>query len=165
MIYNIIDVADYLIRTANKHGHPMSNMFIHKLLYIANGYHMALHPANMPLIVEMAEANTYGPTFPSLYKELRRYGSDILPFLWNFQDSQLSDFSKSIIEAVYESYNSIDYGKLLIMLTHKGTPYSMVEFNSPIPHVLIYKHYKNFLDEAKENTLKTSVESSHENES
>ena len=55
-----IDVANELIRVAHENGKSISNMKLQKLLYLAQGIHLALENG-APLFEDTIEAWKYGP--------------------------------------------------------------------------------------------------------
>ena len=70
--YSAKSVANYFLRTyGTQHG--ISPLKLHKLVYLAHGWHLALY--NTPLVAdENAEAWQHGPVFPSLYHEFSGFG-------------------------------------------------------------------------------------------
>ena len=52
-------------------------MKLHKLVYFAHGWHLALWEG--PLINEMVEAWEYGPVVPTLYHEFKEFGARKIP--------------------------------------------------------------------------------------
>ena len=66
-------IANYFIDIANASGEQLSPMKLQKLVYYAVGW-FAGHTGK-PLVDEAVEAWQYGPVFPSLYHEFKRFGS------------------------------------------------------------------------------------------
>ncbi len=72
------DVADYLLYHVDEDaGDSMSNLKLQKLLYYAQGVHLAL--TGKPLFLEHIEAWQHGPAVPALYRACKGRGSCPLP--------------------------------------------------------------------------------------
>ena len=72
MPYPAAAVANTFIALADKRGRELTHMQLQKLLYFAHGWHLGLEEG--PLCEEHAQAWEYGPVFPSLYQDLKRWG-------------------------------------------------------------------------------------------
>jgi uncharacterized phage-associated protein len=79
MPYDPKAIANYLLEVAKNHNETLTPMKIQKLVYFANGWHLALK--NEPLINEQVEAWPYGPVIPSLYRAFRRFGDQAITAL------------------------------------------------------------------------------------
>ena len=72
------DVADYFLSIVDEEqGDSLSNLKLQKLLYYAQGFHLAIK--NEPLFDEDIEAWTYGPVVPSVYNQYSQHGGDPIP--------------------------------------------------------------------------------------
>ncbi len=56
-----------------KTGSPITQMKLHKLLYYAHGWHLAV--VGKPLLDETVSAWKHGPVVPSLYYDLKEFGA------------------------------------------------------------------------------------------
>ena len=140
-------VANYFLTRRKDRGlRPVTQMKLHKLVYFAHGWHLALWKE--PLINEMVEAWEYGPVVPTLYHEFKEYGARKIPRLatdWNPEtldwditpkidadDSRVPKLLDRII-VVYGRRSAVD----LSALTHvKNSPWTRtVEKNPGIRHV------------------------------
>lgn len=117
------DVAKYFL--ALQHADPegsrdITNMKLQKLLYYAQGYHLALY--GRPLFDAPIEAWTHGPVVPRVYREYKAYGSDPIPFpddgLPDVPDEQTRDF----LDEVYNTVGQFSAWKLRQM-THEEPPW------------------------------------------
>ncbi len=72
MPYNPKAIADYFLDLAAQNGVELTPMKLQKLVYFANGWHLALR--GEPLIDEQVQAWTHGPVIQTLYNAFRRYG-------------------------------------------------------------------------------------------
>ncbi|MGR3724513.1 Panacea domain-containing protein [Abyssibius alkaniclasticus] len=70
-MYSAFDVAGTL---CDRSDWQLSNLSIQKLVYLAHMIHLG--EGHGPLVSEKFEAWDYGPVIPSLYHELKMFGSD-----------------------------------------------------------------------------------------
>jgi uncharacterized phage-associated protein len=73
MPYPVKAVANFFLDLAAEAKKPITPMQIQKLVYFAHGWHLAL--TGRALVDEQVEAWPYGPVFPSLYHEFKKFGS------------------------------------------------------------------------------------------
>ena len=152
-------IANEFIRLAAADGQGLTQMQLQKLVYIANGWNLAIR--GQALTADNPQAWAYGPVYPELHRALRSYGrevvsreirnGDFIPGVFEDDTSKvaqaaISDDEKAIIQRVYS-----DYGKFhafqLSALTHRaGTPWTQIygdgsgKFDD-IPADLIREHF------------------------
>lgn len=149
------DVAKYFLYRATKDGELVSPLKMQKLVYYA--YSWTLVKNKEKLFDENIEAWPSGPVAPSLYRELKGYGSAPIDEKYLGIKSQaerralFSKFPKKIrntIDEVYEEYMTKTAFEL-VTLTHSEKPWvetrkglSATEpSNKPIPDDLIIEQY------------------------
>ena len=71
--YDSRAVANSILHNANETGKKLTPMQLIKLVYVANGWSLAL--LNRPLISEQIQAWQYGPVIPNVYRAFNRFGS------------------------------------------------------------------------------------------
>lgn len=141
-----IDIANFFI-DYNNHSidNTLTNLILHKFLYFAQGYSLALY--NTPLFDEDIEAWKYGPVVPSVYQTYKyNKKENISKIKGNFS---LDNYDSKTIELLLAVIN--DYGKYssseLINITHKkGSPWDMVykeNENNIISKESILKYFKD----------------------
>src|SRR6478735_8493369 len=94
MTYRALDVARWFVAWAAEEDADLSNLKLQKLLYYAQGWHLALR--GEPLFREDLQAWSHGPVVPSVYRAFRDFGSgDILldqpEFDWDDYDPTTSE--------------------------------------------------------------------------
>ncbi len=144
-------VANDFLRLAESQGTSLTNMQLQKLVYIAQGYHLAFY--DKPLYFENTHAWQWGPVIPRLYKALQKYGSgevsENIPVDPDGVYPVDSD-SQNIINAVWNAYGAYS-GMQLSALTHKqNTPWSVTWNKDPFSVISldeIAKHYRQKVDE------------------
>ena len=121
-------IANKILEIRSESGEPLTVMQLIKLVYIADGWSLALR--GRPLSDASPEAWQYGPVYPSVYREFRQFGAKPItapayvagtqiPFTEEFTNDEV-DLLRAVVKA---------YGKLsayaLSNLTHQPqTPWS-----------------------------------------
>jgi uncharacterized phage-associated protein len=67
-------IANFFLDLATANQSPLTPIKVQKLVYLANGFHLAIY--GIPLIDEQVEAWSFGPVIRSLYDELAPGGND-----------------------------------------------------------------------------------------
>ena len=146
MGYCTFAVANYFLDLGKRDKKGITPLMVQKLVYMAHGYHLAFtakhdDPAGEPLVDdEFAEAWQYGPVFPSLYHEFKRFGGD--PITEPAEDTDIifenerlqvtseipkvnpdDNFVCTLLDNVWEVYRGYT-GYELSSITHKdGSPW------------------------------------------
>ncbi len=128
------DVANYFLTLVDEEaGDSLSNLKLQKLVYYAQGFHLAL--LDRPLFDEPIEAWEHGPVVPSLYRKLRQHGSDPIPLPEEGIDiSSYSDELRGLLDEVFQVYGQYSASKLRNM-THVEPPW--VEAHNVSPSTVI----------------------------
>ncbi|MDF5723944.1 MAG: DUF4065 domain-containing protein [Rhizonema sp. PD37] len=115
------DVAKYfLAQTDEDAGDLISNLKLQKLLYYAQGFHLALY--DEPLFTESVEAWTHGPVVPELYHAYKHYGSSSIPIPDDLDFSKYDERTRELLDEVYCVYGQFSAWKLRNM-THDEEPW------------------------------------------
>lgn len=103
-------------------GDVVTNLKLQKLLYYAQGYHLALYGKR--LFKEDLEAWQYGPVVPSVYHQYKSNGSSgIILNEENFNcKDHLDQQQLELIQEIYDVYGQFSALKLMDM-THSETPW------------------------------------------
>lgn len=125
------------------------NMQLQKLVFIAHGYHLAM--TDLPLIDEEPRAWQYGPVFPSLYHNLRQYGSGLVEEEISVEDSVPHGGDEyDIIKAVWSNYGQMSGAKLSAITHLAGSPWDQTykpEYRAVISDEVVTEYYKSILTE------------------
>lgn len=149
-MYSVLTIADAILKTQKRLGKALTPLQLVKLTYIANGWSLALREA--PLFRERIEAWRYGPVIPELYRAVKRFGRDPIPFdALDDRDPPVDVDTLAFIEDVVAKYGDLS-GIALSHLTHQsGTPWSQVydpeRPNAEITRESIAHHYTAALNE------------------
>ncbi|MDR1531499.1 MAG: DUF4065 domain-containing protein [Clostridiales bacterium] len=121
------DVTDFFIQlfNAEERGEGLSNMKLQKLLYYAQGVHLAR--TGKPLFDETIKAWDYGPVVPQVYRKYRWFGNGAITAPKTAYDNEVFDDSEIRtlfdVSSFCEPYSAV----ALMKMSHaKGSPWDMV---------------------------------------
>jgi uncharacterized phage-associated protein len=153
---NSLAIANYFIKKAQEVGEELTPMKLIKMVYIANGWYLALK--DEPLIPEKIEAWKYGPVVKSVYSNFKQYskGQVDMPYSDPFGNTPIPEDPEIIkfLDRIWEVYGKYD-GLQLSALTHeKNTPWYATWYDNGgskresavISNELIKSHYKSKLN-------------------
>lgn len=150
-MYDVLTVADAILKIAKSQGKSLTPMQLVKLTYIAHGWSLGLR--NKDLFQNRIEAWQYGPVIPDLYHATKSYGRNPIPLsgIGDPKDIQIDPGDRAFLEQVFSKYGHLD-GISLSYITHRaGTPWTQVYrpgvHNIEIPDSLITRHYKELAGE------------------
>ena len=121
-----LDVAKLFIDIAqkqadNEQGDGMSNLRLQKLLYFAQGWHIARY--GEPLFDAPMELWKRGPVVPSIYRHYQRFGRnpihDAPP-----SENAFSDEERALIMDIIREYWDYSASALINMSHEPGTPWA-----------------------------------------
>jgi uncharacterized phage-associated protein len=141
------DVADYFLSLVDEEeGDLISNLKLQKLMYYAQGFHLAMY--DKPLFSEPIEAWEHGPVIRALYSKYAAYGANPIPNPDSIDFIKLNDETKEFLNEVYNTFGQYSAWKLREM-THDETPWSMAfvegESNIISPDSL-KEYFKQFVE-------------------
>jgi uncharacterized phage-associated protein len=141
------DVADYFLSLINEDdGDTISNMQLQKLVYLAQGFYLALY--SEVLFKEAIEAWTYGPVVPDLYHQYKEHKSGSLPKPKYLNFEIYSDKVKALLNEIYNKYGQYSAWKLS-QITHEHPTwknYYKSEDSKIIPQKDLEIFFKTLLD-------------------
>ena len=139
------DAAKYFLAQASEDaGDLISNLKLQKLVYYAQGFHLALY--DRPLFPEEIEAWTHGPVVPELYNYYKKYGAGAIPFPESIDFSIYDEETKSLLDEVYCVFGQFAAWKLRSM-TQEEYPWKFAMQNSgKITHQSLKEYFKNQLN-------------------
>lgn len=145
-MYDVITVADTILKIAKSQDKKLTPMQLVKLTYIAHGWSFVFYDRG--LFSNRIEAWQYGPVAPDLYHVTKNYGRSAIPLgdIGDVEDIEVSPEDHALLVEVFNAYGHLD-GISLSRLTHKvGTPWKQVynpnERRIRIPDHLIAQHYR-----------------------
>lgn len=115
------EVARYFLKQQDPDaGDLMSNLKLQKLVYYAQGFHLAM--TDSPLFEEPIEAWEHGPVCVPLYQKYKQYGSDAIPIPGEDAYDIFSAAVLEILDMTHKYYGQFSAWKLR-NLTHADTPW------------------------------------------
>lgn len=136
------EVADYfLVSQDEDSGDLISNLKLQKLLYYAQGYHLAVF--GRPLFPERIEAWAHGPVVPDVYHRFKEHGSRPVPMP---EEMDLTKFDKETREYLDEIINVFGQysGWKLRNMTHDEKPW-IDSKPGVIPQKVMTEYFKTLL--------------------
>jgi len=122
----------------------ITNLKLQKLIYYAQGFHLALF--DKPLFSEKIYAWKHGPVVPELYYKYKEYGKSSLPLPNDFDLEELDKEKFDLIEEVYSVFGQYTAWKLREM-THEEPPWKNHEPESGvIPESELKEYFKTRLN-------------------
>ncbi|HEX6428702.1 MAG TPA: type II toxin-antitoxin system antitoxin SocA domain-containing protein, partial [Niastella sp.] len=86
MAYPASLIAFAFVKKGIEEGKFVTQMKLQKLVYFAQGYHLAKY--HTPLIKENFQAWKYGPVIPEIYNDFKLYGSQLITDTASFVPSE-----------------------------------------------------------------------------
>jgi uncharacterized phage-associated protein len=123
---NVQNIAKYFLMLAaggeEDAGEAMTHLKLQKLLYYAQGFHLALNGGRL-FFDDPIEAWKHGPVVRTVWSEYGRYGGDRIPADPNFEPSEcLSESEQNLLNDVWNAYGQFSAWKLRNM-THDEPPW------------------------------------------
>lgn len=116
---SIYSIADYIIKFFLPK--EISLLKLQSLLYLAQGYHLALY--DKPLFEEEFEASVHGPMNPEIYKRFAN-GCGLFTIIKSNKVSSMENDLKKFIDRIIEVYGGFT-GDQLESLTRSQTPWKL----------------------------------------
>jgi len=119
---NVFDVANYFLKRQEPDvGDFMSNLKLQKLVYYAQGFHLAI--LDTPLFSERIEAWEHGPVCVDLYHHYKGLGSTPIPIPYDADAYDVfGEKTREVLDMVHKYYGQFSAWKLR-NLTHEDTPW------------------------------------------
>ncbi len=168
-------IANYFLELATKEKKEVTHLQIQKLVYIAHGWYLALYGCDKLLVDdEFAEAWEYGPVFPSIYYEFKKYGAH--PIKEPAHDLRFDEFTekwdrwtprirassenkntRAFLDHIWKLYKNFTGGQLSSLTHEDDTPWSTARNaarknqgfikNAHIENEKIERYYKEKLND------------------
>ena len=137
------DIADYFLKKNQpEFGDAISNLKIQKLVYYAQGFHLAMF--NTPFFEEDIMAWEHGPVVESLYHKYKEYGSGEIPQPECVNLELYNKEQLELLDEVFEVYGQFSAWKLRNM-THSEGPWVETAKNDVISKDAMKEFFKTLL--------------------
>lgn len=159
--YSSLAIAnEFIRRSLAPGGHPITQMQVQKLVYLAHGWGLAV--LNKRLVEDQVQAWEFGPVIPNLYSALRKFGrspishplkwGDDTPFSFDSDGEafeELAPEEAEVLDLVWNTYGKYPAFKLSALTHQDGTPWSLAfehGRNRPIDDKTIKQHFDSLLE-------------------
>jgi uncharacterized phage-associated protein len=141
------DIAKYFVSLVDEDaGDSLSNLKLQKLLYYAQGAHLAFY--GKPLFAEKIKKWEHGPVVPQVYHEYKQFGANSIP-VESVDLSKYSSQIREILDEVNSVYGQFTASKLRTM-THNEPPWRDANMNGEISHDSMKQFFKTLvIDDAQ----------------
>lgn len=134
---NALDVAHYfLLKSDDDAGDVISKLKLQKLLYYAQGFHLAL--VGKPLFADKIYAWEHGPVVLNVYHHYKAHDK-VLPTPKSAP--RIDQKTKGILDEIYGVYGQFSAWKLRNM-THAEPPWKDKEQSKVITHKALLEYFK-----------------------
>ncbi len=140
------DVADYFLSLVDEEsGDSISNLKLQKLVYYAQGLHLACYDA--PLFSEDILAWAHGPVVRELYDRYKSFGSNPLPPNTDMDFDKYDGETQGFLDEIYQMFGQYSAWKLREM-THQEAPWveAHKRRTTIISHAALKSHFKEFVE-------------------
>lgn len=142
-MYKALNIAKYFIKLASPDEEDfITNLKLQKLLYYAQGFHLALYAK--PLFNEQIKAWQYGPVVTEIYSNYKEYRTNVLPQPDDFEMEQYDSETRELLDEIYEVYGQYT-APTLMRFTHKEPPWTGTVINEEITHPLMKEYFETQL--------------------
>lgn len=149
------DVARYFLTKVDSDvGDLVSNLNLQKLVYYAQGLHLAIYDES--LFPESIEAWQYGPVAPALYQAYKEYGSGAIERPLDVDFSLYDERTRSFLDEVYSFFGQFSAIKLANM-THEEDPWKKAPTNGVINLQSMKEYFRAWLKQYPERIKAVSI--------
>lgn len=141
------DIANYFLFKAEQDEELISNLKLQKLIYYAQGLHLAFNGS--PLFNEKIKAWRYGPVVEELYFLYKRYGAGGIPADKSFKPKNIDKKTREFLGEVYTVFGQFSAMRLMD-LTHIDQCWKDAQPNGIISHRAMQKALKKYIKDDKE---------------
>lgn len=116
----IFDVANFFLKIVDRDsGSTITPLKLQKILYYAQGYHLAYY--DKELFSENFQAWAHGPANEDIYEKYREYGFNSIPSPTE-EIPEIEDLKCDFLNDIWQTFGIYD-GKYLEEQTHKEKPW------------------------------------------
>jgi len=143
-LYTAHDIANYFIYKAkNENQELISHLKLQKLVYYAQGLHLALH--GKPIFKEKIEAWNYGPVVPELYSKYKHYGAKGIAPEKTFNPESIDSKMREFLDEVFSAFGQFSAVGLM-NLTHEDKCWKDAFPQKVIKHTAMATDLKKYLE-------------------
>lgn len=129
---DIVKDAYYLVNVFRRHGNPVTQIHIQKLMFLFEAYYMNMKDVSFLYECEFKAWN-FGPVAIPLYKKFKVYGKNEINLTPEEveEGNKISEDKKKLIEDLYDAFKDFT-AMQLVQFTHaEGSPWKKAWDNEP----------------------------------
>jgi uncharacterized phage-associated protein len=138
MTLTALDVAKYFLALQDDEE-AISNLKLQKLLYYAQGFHLAI--TGRALFDDDIRAWAHGPVVPAVWREYNRFAGRPIPRPSDFDPAVLDSETCSLLDEVSSVYGQFSAWWLREM-THSEPPWKSTPSQAVISHAVMETYFK-----------------------
>ena len=116
-----LEIANRILDMADGKGIGLTMMQLHKLVYFAHGWHLAVY--GRPLTSDLPEVWRFGPVYPAVYTAFKRSGEEHIKGRAQITATGTTAKTDEVLESVVDSLGDVSDFKLTKMTHVKGSPW------------------------------------------
>ncbi len=137
------NVSDFFLSLCEPNaGDTISNLKMQKLLYYAQGFHLALF--NEPLFPEKVMAWQYGPVVEEVYQDYREFSEGAIPVPRRMNTKVFDEDTKDFLKEIYQVYGQFSALRLM-QLTHSESPWNTTTIGEEITIEKMHSYFKTLI--------------------
>jgi uncharacterized phage-associated protein len=145
---NAQDVADYFLANVDEDsGDNISNLKLQKLLYYAQGFHLAMQGKS--LFTDSILAWKHGPVVRPIWLKYKPCGFNAIARPKKYDPHDYAPEVREVLDAVYATYGQFT-AKRLEQMTHEEPPWQKTRRNSTISVVLLQDYFSELVQAGTE---------------
>lgn len=140
-----MDVANFFLWRARQDedaGEVLTHLKLQKLLYYAQGFHLAME--GKPLFPEQIRAWEHGPVVPDVWHRFKASGSAPIPPPGDFDPGLFSSRQIDLLNDVYRVYGQFSAWRLRNM-THEEPPWKETGRGHVITHAAMKRYFNTLV--------------------
>ena len=145
-VYNVSDVAKYIINYSIENNYPINNLKLQKLLYYVQANFLI--NKNKPCFVRDIVHWRHGPVVTEAYSEFRKYFNDNINDKQSVNIELIECSDRELIEDVVKAYKNMTPWDM-VAKTHEENPWNNTERNE----VMTNNNIKNYFQKNKNRLL------------
>lgn len=145
-VYNVSDVAKYIINYSIENNYPINNLKLQKLLYYVQANFLI--NKNKPCFVQDIVHWRHGPVVTEAYSEFRKYFNDNINDKQSVNIELIECSDRELIEDVVKAYKNMTPWDM-VAKTHEENPWNNTERNE----VMTNNNIKNYFQKNKNRLL------------
>lgn len=140
--YSASDIAKYFLWKAEQDEERLSNLKLQKLVFYAQGLHLALE--GTPLFDEKIKAWEYGPVVPQLYHDYKKYGAVGIPPDEDFEVESINGETRDFLDDIYNVFGQFSAPRLM-EITHEEQCWEDAHPDGEITHAAMKSGLKKYI--------------------